>query len=149
MTSANKKLSCTFSNDPPFAALTSEISENPWPTLVVAFIATKASHAQSWYIVLPSALSADRSQPNNSDDCLTGDSVSVVETFDNFWTQIVQRIGDVEAIRVVKRFVGRVHPSSIPAKRFWAYSCKGRVVQIVTAVDECKSKIDIILSVKY
>ena len=52
-TSANKKLSCTLRNDPPFATLTSEMAEKPWPVLVVAFMARKASHAQSWYIVLP------------------------------------------------------------------------------------------------
>jgi MFS superfamily sulfate permease-like transporter len=53
MTSANKKLSWTLSNEPPLAALTSEIAEKPLLTLVVALMATKASHAQSWYIVLP------------------------------------------------------------------------------------------------
>ena len=52
-TSANKKLSCTLRNDPPFAALTSEMAEKPRPVLVVALIARNASHAQSWYIVLP------------------------------------------------------------------------------------------------
>ena len=55
MTSANKKLSCRLPNEPPFTALTSEISEKPLPTLVVALMATKVSHAQSWYNVLPAA----------------------------------------------------------------------------------------------
>ena len=57
MTSANKKLSCTLSKEPPLAAFTSEISEKPWPTLVVALMATKASQAQSWYVVLPFGIS--------------------------------------------------------------------------------------------
>lgn len=148
MTSANKKLSCTLSNDPPFAALTSEISENPWPTLVVAFIATKASHAQSWYIVLPSIRSACRSHPKNSDGCLTSNSVSVVETFDDFWTQIIQGLSDVEAIRIVKGFVGRVHPCGVPAKSLWPYSCEGGVVQVVATIDKRKPKVDIVLSTK-
>ena len=116
MTSANKKLSCTLSNDPPFAALTSEISEKPWPTLVVVFIATKASHAQSWYIVLPLIQSTYRSHPQNSDECLTGNSVRVIETFNNLWTQIVQWISDVKSICIVKDFVGRIHTSGVPAK---------------------------------
>ena len=53
MTSANRKLSCTLRKLPPFAAFTSEISEKPAPTLVVALMATKASQAQSWYMEFP------------------------------------------------------------------------------------------------
>ena len=110
-------------------------------------MARKASHAQSWYIVLPSIESAcSLFRADRSVDRLTSYSVSVVEAFDDFWTEIVQWIGDVEAIRIVKGFVSRVHTSSVPAESLWAYSCEGGVVQIVAAIDKRKPKVDVVLS---
>ena len=82
-------------------------------------------------------------------ECLTGNSISVVETFNDFWAEVVYRIGNVEAMRVVEGFVGRVHPRGVPAEYLGADSCEGGVVQIVTAIDEREPEIDVILSVEY
>ena len=70
------------------------------------------------------------------DECLTGNSISVVKTFNDFWAEVVYRIGNVEAIRVVEGFVSRVHTGGVPAKYLGSDSCEGRIVQIVTAIDE-------------
>ena len=81
-------------------------------------------------------------------ECLTGNSISVVETFNDFGTEVVYRIGNVEAVRVEEGFVGRVHAGGVPAKYLGSDSREGRVVQIVTAVDEREPKVNVILSVE-
>ena len=68
--------------------------------------------------------------------CLTGNSISVVETFNDFGAEVVCRIDNVEAIRIVEGFVGRVHTGGIPAECLGSDTREGRVVQIMTAIDE-------------
>ena len=60
-----------------------------------------------------------RSHNGNSDDDRTSNSITVVENFHDLGTQVIQRIGDVEAIRIVEGFVARVHPGGVPAKSLW------------------------------
>ena len=80
------------------------------------------------------------------DDWFTGDSISVVETFDDFWTKIVKGCGDVKAIRIVKGLVGRTHSSCVPAKCLRPNSRESGIVQVVAAIDERESKVDVVLS---
>ena len=82
------------------------------------------------------------------DECLTSNSVSVVETFYDFWAEIVKRVGNVEAIRIVKGFVGRAYAGGVPAKSLRPYSCEGGIIQIVAAVDEREPEVDVVLSAK-
>ena len=81
-------------------------------------------------------------------ELLTSDSVSVVETFNNFWAEIVQWIGNVEAMRIVKRFVGRAQAGGVPAERLGPDSSESGVVQIMAAIDECKPEVDVVLPAK-
>ena len=78
--------------------------------------------------------------------CFTSDSVSVVITFHDLWTQIVYRVGDIETIRSVKGLVSRTQPSSVPAEYLWSDSCESGVVQIVAAVDKRKAEVNVVLS---
>lgn len=69
-------------------------------------------------------------------ELLTGNSISVIETFNDFWAEVIYRIGNTEAIRVVEGFVGGVHTGGVPAEHLGSDACEGGVVQIVTAIDE-------------
>ena len=83
---------------------------------------------------------ARRSRAKRSDvwtnECLTGDSIGVIITFNDFGAEVVCRVGNVEAIGVVEGFVGRIQTGGVPAKYLRSDFCEGGVVQIVTAVDE-------------
>ena len=94
------------------------------------------------------ALALNVAMKEGRNECLTGDSVSVVETFNDFGAEVVYRIGNVEAVRVEEGFVGRVHTGGVPAEYLGSDSCEGRVVQIVTAIDEREPKVNVILSVE-
>ena len=79
----------------------------------------------------------------------TGDSVRIVETFHDFGAQVVEWVGDVEAVLVVEGLVGGIHTRGVPAENLRSDPREGGGVQIVTAVDERESEIDVILSVQY
>ena len=108
MTSANRKLSCSLRNEPPPGVSTSETDEKPCPTRHVELMATKASQAQSRYVWLPGygLVRVMIYMGFGSHWTRTCGSESVVIALDNFRAQIVQRIGDVEAMLVVESRVG-------------------------------------------
>ena len=86
--------------------------------------------------------------PGKRQGRLTGDSVSVIVTLHNFWAQIVQRIGDIEAIRIVECCVRRVDPGRVPAELLGPNPCEGGVVRVMAPVDKGEPKVDVVLSAK-
>jgi hypothetical protein len=109
MTSAKKKLSCTFWKPPPPGVLTSLMELKPDPTLVVALIATKASQDQSLYIWSPVALLIISSPSRSRRESEQGIPVCVIETLKDFRTQNVVGVGDVKTRLLVERGLSRVN----------------------------------------
>ena len=86
--------------------------------------------------------------PGKKQGRLTSDSVGVVETLNHFWAQVVQGVGDIEAIRIVECFVRRVDPGRVPAELLGPDPCEGGVVRVVAPVDKGEPKVDVVLSAK-
>lgn len=75
----------------------------------------------------------------------TRGSEGVVIALDDFGAEIVQRVGDVEAVLVVESGVVRRESRGVPAEGFGPDRRRGAVVDGVAAVDELEAEIDVVL----
>ena len=74
------------------------------------------------------------------------DTIGVVITLDDLGSQVVTRIGNVEASRVIECSLFRGHGGAVPGKGLGPDVCGGGGVGVVAAVDEGKAEVDVVLA---
>jgi hypothetical protein len=89
---------------------------------------------------------------------ITRRSISVVETFDDFWTQDVIAVRDVETSFLVKRslvswrrgVVGVIGCGAVgdPTEDLGADTCGGTCVSVFAAFDELEAEVDVFLFIE-
>ena len=75
-------------------------------------------------------------------------AVGIIKTFDDFWSQKIPRVRNVEARAVVKVCLVRWEVGCVPGKGLGSNAGQSAVVEVVTASDESEAEINVPLGIE-